>query len=158
MNIFHDEHIEVIKLLTKQKVQFILVGGVAVNFHGYSRPTGDLDIWLKPSEENKLKLADCLSKIGIITEDIEKIKMLDFDKPSAFHIGNKPPFVIDFLTKIVGVKWDEAWDQKVFFALGDLKIPFLHINHLKQNKLISGRAKDLNDLEQLTRIEQLRKL
>lgn len=140
----------------KYKVNFLLVGGVAVNFYGYSRPTGDLDIWLEPTNENKIKLINCLNELGILAEDIERINQHDFAIPTAFHIGNTPPFVIDFLTKIVGVKWNEAWGLRNKLDLDNLNIPFIHINHLKQNKLISGRAKDLNDISQLMRIEELK--
>ena len=137
-------------------MNFLLVGGVAVNFYGYSRPTGDLDIWLEPTNENKIKLINCLNELGILAEDIERINQHDFAIPTAFHIGNTPPFVIDFLTKIVGVKWNEAWGLRNKLDLDNLNIPFIHINHLKQNKLISGRAKDLNDISQLMRIEELK--
>ena len=156
MNIFHDEHLSMLKILLKYKVNFLLVGGVAVNFYGYSRPTGDLDIWLEPTNENKIKLINCLNELGILAEDIERINQHDFAIPTAFHIGNTPPFVIDFLTKIVGVKWNEAWGLRNKLDLDNLNIPFIHINHLKQNKLISGRAKDLNDISQLMRIEELK--
>jgi hypothetical protein len=157
MNIFHDEHLALLKVLLRHNVKFILVGGVAVNFYGYSRPTGDLDIWLEPSEDNKFRLIACLTEIGILSEDIEVIKQRDFSIPTAFHIVNTPPFVIDFLTKIVGVKWNEAWEMKNMHLLDSINIPFIHLNHLKQNKMISGRPKDLNDLSQLLRIEELRK-
>ena len=52
MNIFQDEHIDILKILIKHKVNFILIGGVAVNFYGFNRPTGDLDVWLEPTEKN----------------------------------------------------------------------------------------------------------
>ncbi len=157
MNIFHDEHLALLKVLLKHKVNFLLVGGVAVNFYGYSRPTGDLDVWLQPTNENKIKLVNSLKALEILEEDIELINQSDFSLPMAFHIGNKPPFVIDFLTKIVGVKWTEAWEMKTEIELDDFLIPFIHLNHLKQNKMIAGRAKDINDLDQLIRIEELRK-
>jgi hypothetical protein len=114
-------------------------------------------VWLEPTNTNKTKLINSLKEIGILAEDIELIHQRDFTIPMAFHIGNTPPFVIDFLTKIVGVKWEEAWDLKTTLELDSLFIHFIHINHLKQNKMISGRSKDLNDLSQLLRIEELRK-
>jgi len=157
MNIFHDEHLDLLKILLKYNVNFLLVGGVAVNFYGYSRPTGDLDIWLEPTNANKINLINSLTRIGILKEDIDRISQRDFAIPMAFHIGNTPPFVIDFLTKIVGVKWDEAWEIRTLLEVNNQMIPFIHINHLKQNKMVSGRPKDLNDLSQLLRIEELRK-
>jgi hypothetical protein len=88
-------------------VDFILVGGYAVIFHGYSRTTGDLDIWLKPDNFNKEKLKAVLSAQGILHEDIERLTDVDFSKPIAFHIG-EPPFRMDFLTYLSGLKYDEA--------------------------------------------------
>ena len=80
MNIFHDEHLALLKVLLKHKVNFLLVGGVAVNFYGYSRPTGDLDVWLQPTNENKIKLVNSLKALEILEEDIELINQSDFLK------------------------------------------------------------------------------
>lgn len=157
MNIFQDEHLEILKVLNKYKVNYILIGGVAVNYYGFSRPTGDLDVWLEPTEENKQKLLRALVALNIMEEDIETINSTDFNDAVVFHIGTTPPFVIDFLTKIVGVKWDEAWEMKIQEVVEGITISFLHINHLKVNKLIAGRPKDHEDIRQLNRIEELRK-
>lgn len=157
MNIFQDEHIEILKVLIKHEVEFILIGGVAVNFYGFTRPTGDLDVWLNPVFENKTKLVKALEELKIIKEDIETIEECDFNEAIVFHIGSTPPFVIDFLTKIVGVKWEEAWEMKIQTDVDDLKVSFLHVNHLKLNKFMAGRPKDLEDIRQLNRIEELRK-
>jgi hypothetical protein len=156
MNIFHEEHLEILKTLLNHKVKFLLVGGVAVNFYGYSRPTGDLDVWLEPTSENRDILVSALADLDIIEDDLKMIKSADFSVPMAFHIGNTPPFIIDFLTKIVGVKWPEAWEMKTIAEVDGLEIPFIHVNHLKQNKMITGRPKDLDDLAKLLRIEELR--
>jgi predicted nucleotidyltransferase len=157
MNIFQDEHLEILKVLNKYKVNFILIGGVAVNYYGYSRPTGDLDVWLEPTDNNKKKLVKALVELNIMDEDIETINSTDFNDSVVFHIGTTPPFVIDFLTKIVGVKWAEAWAMKISEVVEGISISFLHINHLKANKLIAGRPKDHEDIRQLNRIEELRK-
>jgi hypothetical protein len=129
---------------------------VAVNFYGFNRPTGDLDVWLNPTSENKNRLLTALIELEIIEADIDTIKSVDFNEVVVFHIGNTPPFVMDFITKIVGVKWDEAWKMRVQEVVDDIPVSFIHINHLKQNKFIAGRAKDLEDIKQLNRIEELR--
>ena len=54
MNIFLEEHQEILKALNKNGVDFLLVGGFAVNYHGYNRTTGDMDLWIKPDNENKM--------------------------------------------------------------------------------------------------------
>lgn len=156
MNIFLDEHFAILRILLKHRVDFLLVGGVAVNFYGYSRPTGDLDVWLKPDAENRSRFVQVLKELKIHPEDVEKIKTTDFTQAAAFHIG-KPPFVIDFLTKMAGVKWEEAWEMRRESKIDELDLFFIHINHLKQNKLLAGRPKDHEDIRQLIRIEELRR-
>jgi predicted nucleotidyltransferase len=156
MNIFHREHIDYLKVLISHKVEFILIGGIAVNYYGYHRPTGDLDVWLNTTDINKQRLINALNELQINVSDIELIVKSDFTKPLAFHIGNNPPFIIDFLTKIVGVTWNEAWEMKNEVDIESIKVSFIHMNHLKINKLISGRPKDLDDISKLTRIEMLR--
>lgn len=157
MNIFQDEHLDILKVLIKHDVHFILIGGVAVNFYGFNRPTGDLDIWLEPTEDNKKKLVKTLKELEIFEDDIKTISVTDFNEAVVFHIGTTPPFVVDFLTKIVGVKWNEAWAMKTDEEVEGIKISFIHINHLKANKLMAGRPKDHEDIRQLNRIEELRK-
>jgi len=68
MNIFLEKHFDLIKKLLEGNVLFILIGGYAVNFHGYNRTTGDLDLWVKPDNENKTKLIAVLTKMGFNLE------------------------------------------------------------------------------------------
>ena len=56
MNLFIDIHQQWIKNLISANVDFIIIGGYSVIFHGYKRTTGDIDIWLKPDNSNKEKL------------------------------------------------------------------------------------------------------
>ncbi|MEX2336256.1 MAG: hypothetical protein WD555_03190 [Fulvivirga sp.] len=42
----------VIKTLNINEVEFILIGGLAVGYHGYSRYTGDMDLWARPTIDN----------------------------------------------------------------------------------------------------------
>ncbi|MFN0189432.1 MAG: hypothetical protein ACKVQV_12095 [Bacteroidia bacterium] len=51
-NILNDDFIDFLKLLNQFQVDYILVGGYAVIFHGYNRITGDLDVWVKPTVNN----------------------------------------------------------------------------------------------------------
>ena len=54
-------------------MDFLLIGGYAVNYHGYGRPTGDLDIWLRPDNDNKLKAISAFYFLEFKKEDIETI-------------------------------------------------------------------------------------
>lgn len=156
MNILIEEHKALIVQLLEAKIDFILIGGYAVIYHGYGRTTGDMDIWLRPANENRAKLIPLLEAQGIIQDDIERLRKTDFTQMIAFHI-DEPPYRVDFLTGMVGLKYDEADKKKVFFSLGQYQVPVLHLDHLIVNKLISGRAKDKADVEELQKIMQLKK-
>jgi hypothetical protein len=138
MNILLDEHKTILLQLLRAKVEFILIGGYAVIYHGYGRTTGDMDIWLKPDNENRDKLIPVLEAQGILKEDLDKMRNTDFTQTLAFHIY-EPPRRIDFLTKTVGLTFQEAEARKSLLPLGNLSVPVLHLNDLIVNKLLSGR-------------------
>src|SRR5690554_5005960 len=98
MNPFLNEHKKVLLLLIKHQVDFILIGGFAVIYHGYERTTGDMDLWLKPDNENRDRFMDALAEQGISTENLSIVKGMDFSIAQVMHIGEKPN-KIDFLTQ-----------------------------------------------------------
>lgn len=148
MNILIDEHKQFVEKLINNNVEFILVGGFAVIYYGYLRTTGDMDIWLKPTVENKNKLLQVLKTEKVFEEDLIYLKSLDFTKHLVFHIGEEPS-KIDFLTFINGVSYEDADVIKNHFKSGEYKIPVIHLNHLIISKLSSNRPKDKADVEEL---------
>ncbi len=156
MNIFLDEHKKLILQLLGAKVEFILVGGYAVIYHGYGRTTGDMDIWIKPDNENKIILSTVLAINGIIQQDLDELIKMDFTRPLAFHLDEAPRRV-DFLTHLSGLNYDEANKMKVFLSIEGKQVPVLHLDHLIINKLSSNRIKDKADVEELQKIMQLKK-
>ncbi len=85
MNIFYDAHKLVLQKMLDKEVEFILIGGYAVNYYGYNRVTGDMDIWLKPDNSNKTLLLIALQELGFDEEGIMLIDTWDFSKPLFFH-------------------------------------------------------------------------
>jgi len=157
MNLFFDEHLELLRSLINHNVDFILIGGYAVIYHGYDRTTGDMDIWLKTGNENRDKLIGALQEFGILHSDIMQLKHMDFTEPvAAFSIGEAPRR-IDFITLISNVSFEEASGKTENFTVADLNIPIIHYNHLILSKLTSGRLKDKADIEELERINNYRK-
>jgi predicted nucleotidyltransferase len=155
MNIFDSYTHKVLFTLLKHNVKFIVVGGYAVNYHGYRRTTGDIDLLLKPdNKENKAKLILSFKELGIDEETLSALNQLDFEKPQVFMDGEEP-FKIDFLTKIPGVEFDDAWKLKVEATYDALTIPFLSYNHLILSKITSTRGKDKIDIEELQKIKKL---
>ncbi len=157
INPFIDEHLRILSALVKNKVDFMLVGGYAVIHYGYDRNTGDMDIWLKTSNENREKLIGALKDFGVIDEHITVLKEMDFAHPvPVFYFGEEPRR-IDFITAISNVTFHEAIKHVNYIELEELSIPVIHYNHLILSKLTTGRMKDKADIEELERINKYRK-
>lgn len=156
MNIFLEKHQQLIKDLLEAGVDFILIGGYAVIYYGYGRSTGDMDLWLKPTNENKIKLLSLLKKEGFREDDIKYVENLDFTKHLAFHFWEKPERV-DCLTHISGVKYDEAEEQKEIADIEGMNVPFISYKHLIASKITSGRPKDKADVDELQKIQKYKK-
>ena len=156
VNVLYSEHQEVLLQLIRKGVDFILIGGYAVIAHGYERTTGDMDLWIRPDNSNKLLLVEALSELGFEKPDLDVIASSDFTQPFVFSIGEEP-LKIDFLTKISGVQYEEANAQKVIVEIDGIQLPVLHLNHLVLSKFVTGRLKDKADIDELQRIERIAK-
>lgn len=129
MDIFVPEHKEMLRALVKHGVNFMLIGGYAVIYHGYERTTGDMDIWLQLGNENRDKLLKALEEFGITDEYIAELRKMDFTRPlSVFWFGS-PPRSIDFVTLVSNVRFEDAIKEVKFFYLEKEKVPFFQKAH-----------------------------
>ena len=156
MNIFLDEHIEILTAILKHNVEFMLIGGYAVIIHGYRRTTGDMDLWLNPTNENKEKLYNALKEIQFNEDDLDFFSTLDFTTHLVFSIGSEPQ-KIDFITKINTVEFQEANTHKIIYEFEGLFIPVINLKDLVLSKINTGRLKDKADIEELQRIQKYKK-
>ena len=151
MKILEPLFIDVIEKMLRCEVEFMLIGGYAVNYYGYGRYTGDMDFWLKPTNDNKLKFLETLKLLGRNAEDIDELKKYDFTQAQVIAIGELP-LRIDFLTKVNLVNFDEAWEKKNFLPINNFQLPVIEYNQLIQTKINTGRSKDKLDIEALQKI------
>jgi len=156
MNLFYPEHIMVLDALLRYQVRFLLIGGYAVIAYGYTRTTGDLDLWIDPSDQNKAALIDTFRYLRFEESELEIINQMDFKEATVFSMGTVPQ-KIDFLTKVSHVDFDEAYTKVVLMEFDDLQLPFVHYNDLVLMKMTTGRLKDQADIEELQKIQQHRK-
>lgn len=147
----YEEHKWILKKLIESDIQFLVIGGYAVNFHGYNRPTGDLDIWLSPDNETKNKLLNLLKAEEFTDESVDYVKQFDFTKPALFYLG-QIPLRVDFLTFISGVNFNMAFEKKDILELDEMKIPFIDFENLIASKQANLRKKDQLDIEELQKI------
>lgn len=156
MDVFLDEHKQLLHLLVGHHVQFMLIGGYAVIHYGYGRTTGDMDIWLQLGIENKVRLLKALADFGIEDEDLDQLRQMDFTKPMPVFFIGEAPRRIDFITLVNNVRFAQAIKEVNYFPLGDKDIPVIQYHHLLLTKSGTSRLKDLADIEELERINKYR--
>ena len=137
---------EFLRLLQSHGVRYLLVGGYAVGFHGYPRPTGDLDIWVAIEPENADRIVAALREFGFDVPEVTRDLFLQRQK--VVRMGNVP-FRIEIITSISGVSFDECYAQRILGMIDGEEVVLIDLANLKKNKRASGRLKDLADLEQL---------
>jgi predicted nucleotidyltransferase len=155
MNLFLPIHQKLIDDLNHGEVEFLIIGGYSVIFYGYKRSTGDVDIWLKPTNGNKSKLISAFRENGISEASLSNIEVLDFEKHLSFSLWEEPQSV-DFLTRINLVQFDEAFSRKIIAEWEGVKFPFIHLDDLVFSKINTGRPKDVADVDELQRINKLK--
>jgi len=138
---------EFLRSLEKNRVDYMVVGGYAVAFHGNPRFTGDIDIFYDDSSENVARLRQALMDFGFPESDIPE--RLFKSKGDILTFG-VPPIRVDLLNEIDGVVYSEAKPNIVRGRYGDLEANFIGIEDLRKNKSATKRAKDKADLEELS--------
>jgi hypothetical protein len=137
---------EFIVLLNSHNVEYVVVGGHAVAFHGHPRFTGDIDFLIRATPENVSRVLAVLDAFGFGNLRIVEQDLLE--RGRILQLG-QPPNRIDVLTSISGVDFDSAWEQRVQTLMDDQPVALLGWNELIRNKRAAGRQKDLADLEKL---------
>ena len=140
---------EFIELLNSHKVEYLVVGGHAVAFHGYPRYTGDIDFLVRPTEENVSRIVAVLESFGFSGVQELKTSLTQPDKIVQLGV---PPNRIDILTSASGVDFEEVWKQAISAELDGLLVRFPDLGSLLKNKRASGRAKDLADVDELEKM------
>ena len=147
-NIFHNDFRDFILALNKCEVEYIVVGGYSVILHGYSRTTGDLDIWVNKTNTNYKKLVTAFSRFGLAIFDMTEENFLSNPNIDVFSFG-KPPVSIDIITDVKGLEFDACFPNATFVEVDKLKVRLIEYRDLVKAKKASGRPKDLDDLENL---------
>jgi predicted nucleotidyltransferase len=143
---FPQDFSEFLKLLNEHHVEYLLIGGFAVAMHGYPRTTADLDVWVARRRENAENLVRSLREFGFDTPNLTPEL---FDDPERIVRMGTAPLRIEILTQIDGVEFDDCLTRAETQMVDGNKVPVISLSDLKINKRASGRAKDLDDLENL---------
>jgi len=135
-----------LKLLNSKQVEYLLIGGYAVGYYGYSRATADMDIWVSIHRRNAEKMVEVLREFGFGVEGLSAELFLK--ENNVIRMG-VPPLRIEILTTISGVGFEECYKERTIDTLDEVGVNLISLKHLRANKKASGRLKDLTDLEYL---------
>ncbi len=143
------EAAEFLTILNQKGVQYLIIGGVAVNVHGYTRATGDLDIWYNPSKENFQRLISSIQSFGFDVSPIENL--IDYDTKGFIRLP-MDSFFLELLAIIDGkLDFNQTYSKAIQYNFEGIMVPVIGYDELIQNKIMSRRAKDLEDIAQLER-------
>lgn len=137
---------EFVGLLNSTGVEYLVVGGYALAAYGHPRYTGDIDLWIKPTEENAHRLVQALDQFGFAGLGLTPA---DFVRPASVVQLGYPPARIDLLTSIDGVEFAPCHSRRITVTIDGVELPIIHVDDFRTNKRVVGRARDLADLESL---------
>jgi hypothetical protein len=147
-NIFNQDFQDFIHALNNNQVRYLLVGGYSVILHGYSRSTGDMDIWVDKTVQNYQCLVKAFQEFRMAMFDMTESKFLLNADIDVFTFGQSP-VCIDLMTSVKGLNFTEAYDHSQLINIERLEIRVISHSDLLIAKKAAGRARDLDDIEKL---------
>lgn len=137
---------ELLELFNAHGVEYIIVGGYALAFHGAPRTTGDIDVFIGTAPDNAQRVLEALGEFGFGAVGITR---KDFETPNQVVQLGVPPVRVDIITSLTGVSWEDAYRDRVAGTYGGVSVSYLGREHFVSNKRATGRKRDLADLEAL---------
>lgn len=158
MDIENEEFLLFLKCAKENKLRYMCIGGYAVNYYGFHRATDDMDIWIAPTNKNKICFLNTLKCMNYSEEEINSIKEEDFSTYFICTLGSRP-HVIDIITIIHKyVDFDKAEENIVIHQMeNNLELKLVSYDFLKDIKLRSRREKDTWDIARLEELRNLKK-
>ena len=141
-----NDYKEFLRLLRAHGVEYLLVGGWAVIYHGYPRATDHLDIWIAIAPDNAARATRVLREFGFDVSELSADLLLQNDQIVRMGIE---PVRIEVMTTLSGVRFAECYPERLETTLDGEPVSLISLSNLRLNKKASGRLKDLADLENL---------
>jgi hypothetical protein len=143
----NEKQISLLAAFAAAKVEYAVVGGVAVNAHGYVRATNDLDIFIRPTEDNARAAFNALLALGVPLEGLAPADLLNDEENLRFGPAEDH---IDILSSIGEMPFDQVWRNRIETTVAGLSVPFISKSDLIENKRQVGRLRHLADAEELS--------
>lgn len=146
----HPDLLELLEFLRIHNVEFLIVGSTALAVYARPRYTEDLDIWMRRSQENTLRLLDALRDFGLDVSE-EQLRPFWEEDRQMITLGAKPQ-AIDLLNFLAEDRFEDAWERRTQVSLGGVVVPVIGLEDFIRSKRIAGRPKDLADLALLEEV------
>ena len=137
---------ELLLAFNAHNVEYLIVGTHALAAYGHVRATKDLDLWVRPDQNNAQRVLQALQDFGAPSGDLTADDLSK--RGTIFQIGI-PPLRIDIITHIDGVAFADAWPDRLEIGFGGIPAFVISRHHLIANKKTAARLQDLADVEQL---------
>ena len=119
---------EFLKLLNSHRVEYLLVGGYAVGYHGYPRATGDMDLWVAIRQNNAEKLVVVLRDFGLNAPQLSADIFLQENQIIRMGV---PPMRIELLTTISGVDFDSCYSERIVDVIDSVEVHIINLRALE---------------------------
>lgn len=140
-----DDFDVIVAALNRRGAEYMIIGGFAVVFHGYVRATEDMDLFVRPTEENARRVVAALEDAGF---GCPELTAGVFTADNGISIG-EAPVTVDILARLPGVSFEEAWGRRETGAFGAETACFISREDLIKNKRAVGRPRDMDDVREL---------
>ena len=149
--------LDIWKYFFQYNVRYITIGGFAVNIYGYNRSTGDIDIYLDDTQENRINLRNAFVEIGL--GDFESIETMQF-------ISGWTDFTLsyglrlDIMINVKGLEdksFDDLLDAATVVMIDEIPVKFIDYENLIIAKKAANRPKDILDIEELNKLNNSEK-
>ena len=137
---------EFLECLNRAEVEYLLVGGYAVNFYGYHRFTEDIDFWIAVSDENFQRLLAAVR--SFFGEELAGLDMNFLKNNESLYLGRVPE-KIEVFQNASGINFSQAYPRRLESTIEGVLVKIISLADLRANKQASARHKDLADLERL---------
>lgn len=152
---FSQDFKELLSVFNEHRVKYLIVGGYAVAIHAQPRATKDLDLFIQPDAENAKAVFAALAAFGAPLSDLKPEDLID---PSSFFRMGTAPHMVEILSHISGVDFDQAWERRIEEVIDEpagLKAFVISAPDFITNKLAAARPQDIADAAAVRRASDL---
>lgn len=140
-----DDLDRVVSAMNRHEVEFMVIGGFAMAYHGHVRNTQDLDLFVRPSPENARRAVAALEEAGFACPELTASVFTD---ENGISLGD-PPLRVDVLSRLPGVEFADAWMRRETSVFGEESAAYISRADLIANKKAVARPRDLDDVREL---------